>query len=368
MPPIVRLGTAFYAGVIVAALLWALVFGQIDVIFGERSARFMPLSQGVLIGLIIVGLCHLANAFVRPFRRSTKAISRMVGPLSVRQALWLAVLSGFAEELLFRGALWPQLGLMGSAVLFGILHTIPSRALVAYPIFAFLAGIALGALREHTGSIFPAVLCHITVNALNLLWITRGERRRWQRRVATFSPEPSRKRQQAVELPVPQEVGDAYPKTVWRYHLRVELTGTDRQNLPDCLEAEDLALFQAVPREEVYAQLHEGLFVYADEYEDPYVAFPEDIAVFSTYLFQIVTGVEIAERWIDEETIDDVRAWKITSRRGDSVQVPLVVDEVTPKKFEFDPDREDLDVLAAQWDQYPRWFQDGMRFKYPSLR
>ena len=78
--------------------------------------------------------------------------------------------------------------------------------------------------------------------------------------------------------------------------------------------------------------------------------------------------MEIAERWIDEETIDDVRAWKISSRRGESVKVPLVVEEVTPKKFEFDPDREDLEVLAAQWNGYPRWFQDGMRFKYPSLR
>ena len=34
----------------------------------------------------------------------------------------------------------------------------------------------------------------------------------------------------------------------------------------------------------------------------------------------------------------------------------------------YNPDRDDIEVVAARWETYPRWFQDGMRFKYPDLR
>ena len=68
-------------------------------------------------------------------------MAHMLGPVSVLQAVWLALLSGFAEELLFRGALWPHLGLVGGAVLFGVLHTVPVRSLAFYPVYAFLAGL-----------------------------------------------------------------------------------------------------------------------------------------------------------------------------------------------------------------------------------
>ena len=37
-------------------------------------------------------------------------------------------------------------------------------------------------------------------------------------------------------------------------------------------------------------------------------------------------------------------------------------------RYDVDPDREDLEVIAARWAEYPRWFQDGMMFKYPRLR
>jgi hypothetical protein len=85
-------------------------------------------------------------------------------------------------------------------------------------------------------------------------------------------------------------------------------------------------------------------------------------------LFQPVTGLEVAERYSDEETTDDVRAWKIVARRGEWVKVPLLVPPPEEGRFVIDADREDTEVLAAQWQSYPRWFQDAMRFKYPRLR
>ena len=32
-----------------------------------------------------------------------------------------------------------------------------------------------------------------------------------------------------------------------------------------------------------------------------------------------------------------------------------------------DPDRDDVDAIAASWPTYPRWYQDGMRKKHARL-
>jgi len=264
-----RIVSAFYFGVMAAAWFYAYVFGHTGELYGTRAPAPRYLLHGVALGLVIVVLCHAGFRLLRPVRRASTLMARILGPLRLRDALWLALLSGFGEELLFRGALWPHLGLIGSAVIFGVLHTVPLRALAGYPIFAFLAGIVLGLLRQESGSIWPAVVCHFTVNALNLAWLGRIERRRLGRRILHVDPTPSEKGQEARPLPVPQEVDPGFPRTIWRYHLRVEITGTDRRTLPECLEAEDLALFQIVPREVVYRDLRAGLFVFSDEFQEP---------------------------------------------------------------------------------------------------
>lgn len=161
-----------------------------------------------------------------------------------------------------------------------------------------------------------------------------------------------------------------FPRHAWRYHLRLRIEGSDRNNLPDCLEDEQLALFHYMSRKDVYNQIREGELHFAQSLTGPLPAFAEDLAVLSVYLFQIVKGLEVAERWASPDRIDDVRAWKVIARQGQWVKVPLRVRARAqePGIFDVDPDAEDLDVMSAQWETYPRWFQDGMRRKHPTLR
>jgi len=291
---------------------------------------------------------------------------RALSHQSLRDALWLALVSGVAEEMFFRGALWQHLGLVGTSVFFGICHVVPVRALAGYPVFAFFAGLLLGALRERTGSVWPCAVAHGTVNALNLAWIGVLERRRAPPPpppVPEAPPDP----EPAELLPVP-DAPDSFPVTVWRYDLRLELAGTDRETMPQCLEHEQLAIFAYVARPQVYEELSKGLFVFAESFDEPFAAFPSDLATLSAYLFQPVAGLEVAERYTDEETTDDVRAWKVVAQRGEWVKVPLLVPPPEEGRFVVDADREDTEVLRAHWHDYPRWFQDAMRFKYPRLR
>ncbi|MHC4956823.1 MAG: lysostaphin resistance A-like protein [Planctomycetota bacterium] len=363
-----RIATAFYAVVAFLSVVYAFLFGHVDRLLGERAPDGAGLLLGLGTGLAVVAVSNLMLMRVKSVQRAADAMGHFLGPLGMGTSVYLALLSGFAEELCFRGALWPQLGLIGTTILFGVLHAVPSRDLALYPLFAAFGGLLFGLLRERTGSVWPPVIAHFTVNAINLAVLGARERRRI--RELPPAPEPPREPEEPPAVRMPAGIGQvaSFPITIWRYDLRVELRGTDRESLQECLEHEELALFQRVPREEVYRQFGEGQFVFCDAFAEPFMAFAADIATISNYLFQPVFGIEVAERYAEPEVTDDVRAWKVVAQRGEWVKVPLVVEPAGGGKFHVDADRDDEEVLAAHWTEYPRWFQDGMRFKYPRLR
>jgi len=362
---LVKAAVVFYLFLAFFAVVYAWLFGRLDRILGERATGAGALLLAGGCGLAVVAACHLAERLFPAMRRAGSAFAQLVGAVTIPQALLLALISGFGEELLFRGALWPHLGLWGTSILFGVVHILPIRALRFYPVFAAAAGLGFGWLRLTSGSVVPPMLAHFLINALNLAWLGA----RMQREEAAAAVPPARLVPDPAPLPpIPEADPESFPRTVWRYHLRLELTGTDRETLPQCLQSEELGLFRSMRREEVERQLHEGELVWSAVFPEPQVGFAHDLAALSVYLFEVVIGVEVAERYVAEDTTDDVRAWKVVARRGEFVKVPLTVDERGDGTFLVDPDREDIDVLAAQWTRYPRWFQDGMRFKYPRLR
>ena len=159
-----------------------------------------------------------------------------------------------------------------------------------------------------------------------------------------------------------------FPVTAWRYHLDLAIEGLDRQNLVDALEGEDLGMFEDLPREDAYESIRGGRLRYDAARGDPMPGFPKDLAVLSLFLFQIVKGLEVAERYAAENVTDDVRAWKVVARRGEWVRIPLEVRRDDGGRFVVDDDADDLEVMRARWASYPPWFQDGMRRKHPSLR
>jgi membrane protease YdiL (CAAX protease family) len=171
----VRLAAGFYGVVLLFAVGYATFSGTISTLFGERAPGGGTLLAAVVVGFGIVGLSRLGAVALPTVDRAADALHGLLGPISWRTAIVLALLSGVAEELLFRGALWPHLGLWGTTFLFGLVHVMPSRALLFYPLFALVAGLLLGFLRQGGGNVLPAMLAHAIVNAWNLAWI--GARR-----------------------------------------------------------------------------------------------------------------------------------------------------------------------------------------------
>lgn len=161
---------------------------------------------------------------------------------------------------------------------------------------------------------------------------------------------------------------DEFPITAWRYHLDLAVEGTDRRNLVDALEGEELGLFADLPRSQAYAAIRDGRLRYEGTRTEPATTFARDLSILSLFLFEVIRGIEVAERYCADGVTDDVRAWKVLARRGEWVKVPLVVERDDEARFIVDPATEDLEVVRARWATYPLWFQDGMRRKHPALR
>jgi membrane protease YdiL (CAAX protease family) len=94
--------------------------------------------------------------------------------------LWLfAIVTAIAEELLFRGALQPLLGIWITAFVFALLHVgtyrlRPDLATARMYAFLFTAGLMLGAIADRAG-LLAAMYAHAAWNAIVLLRL-----RRWQ--------------------------------------------------------------------------------------------------------------------------------------------------------------------------------------------
>jgi len=159
--------------VTVFAIGYALFSGGVGTLFGEGLPSPGNVLASILVAAGVVGLCHLGDRLFPQVRRAGDALIGLLGPVSVSGALLLSALAGFAEELLFRGALWPALGLWGTSLLFGLVHTLPRRSLVLYPLFAAVVGLLLGLLRSGSGSVLPAMIAHAGIDAANLLWLSR---------------------------------------------------------------------------------------------------------------------------------------------------------------------------------------------------
>jgi len=168
---------ALYAGLSLLALLIASGRGNVDLyrLNEQTSASQLALGPliGLMIGLAVVGLSRLATHYFQWAQRLHTEFRSILGELTGNEILILAVASSVGEELLFRGALMPWVGIWAQAILFGALHFGPSRRFLPWTITALIVGVGFGFLAQWTGSLGAPIAAHFVINALNLRFIVR---------------------------------------------------------------------------------------------------------------------------------------------------------------------------------------------------
>jgi membrane protease YdiL (CAAX protease family) len=117
---------------------------------------------------VLVGVWALIRRFVPTARRLEADLARMLGPLATAEVVALALLSGLAEEIFFRGAVQGALGWPLATLLFTLLHTGPGRSYRIWTLFAAIAGLLLAGLVVWRHTLLPAIVAHALVNGVNL--------------------------------------------------------------------------------------------------------------------------------------------------------------------------------------------------------
>jgi hypothetical protein len=140
--------------------------------------RFNPFE--IFLGFGIAGGIIIASGILyrvwEDYRRSADFYLQLIlQPLVWTDMIWLGLLPGLSEELLFRGVMLPALGfnlvaVVISSLLFGVLHLSGSQQW-AYVIWATVVGFVFGLSALYTGNLLVPIVAHITTNCVSgFLW------------------------------------------------------------------------------------------------------------------------------------------------------------------------------------------------------
>ncbi|MCC5634495.1 CPBP family intramembrane metalloprotease [Nostoc sp. CHAB 5844] len=157
---------------VTAILLWTVAkvwlrFGNVFLFKWEWNE--IDFLWGLGVGVIITSLSGLAYRLWPLYRQSADYYLELVlRPLAWPDLIWLGLLPGLSEELLFRGVMLPALGLDHVAVIvsslcFGVLHLSGSQQW-PYVIWATVIGLILGYSALWSGNLLVPIVAHIMTN------------------------------------------------------------------------------------------------------------------------------------------------------------------------------------------------------------
>jgi hypothetical protein len=153
-------------------------------------AGLLPLTLSQQDGLLGIGLglgITLASAGIYQIwpdyrKNADNYLTMVLQPLHWPDLLWLGLLPGLSEELLFRGVMLPaiglnQLGILVSGTSFGVLH-MSSLQQWPYMVWATVVGLALAYSAVVTGNLLVPVVAHVVVNLVSsMVWKLRHQQR-----------------------------------------------------------------------------------------------------------------------------------------------------------------------------------------------
>lgn len=148
--------------------------GRIGVdLFIDLESWWVDLGVGLFAGSVLILVWILARQNLPAARRLETELAEMLGHLTTSEVVGLALLSGFAEELFFRGAVQGTWGWFPATVLFALLHAGPGSTFRVWTAFAGIAGLTLAALMIWRGNLLGPVVTHALVNGINLDRLSR---------------------------------------------------------------------------------------------------------------------------------------------------------------------------------------------------
>jgi uncharacterized protein len=158
-----------YAFLLLVATAWS-HFGGIPLL-PKLQFSYQPVLIGAGVGMLtgfggyLLYLATRKQGFGRLRELVEDYLAPMVAELKPSDIVIVAVLSGFVEEVFFRGVAQHVIGVPLAALAFGLLHD-PTLRHPAYSIITFFAGLVFGYLMVWTGSLWAPIVAHIIHNLI----------------------------------------------------------------------------------------------------------------------------------------------------------------------------------------------------------
>ncbi len=166
---IYRLAWTFYLLLAIAGVVWVgSIHGSIPLALFIDTGWWLDLILGLAAGLSLVVLWDTGRRYVPAMSELERILAVQIGRIDPGEALALALISGFSEELFFRGAMQSSWGWGWSTVIFTLMHSGTDRVFRWWTLFAFVAALVFGGLTFYRGTIMAAVVAHAVVNTINL--------------------------------------------------------------------------------------------------------------------------------------------------------------------------------------------------------
>ncbi|WP_041933241.1 CPBP family intramembrane glutamic endopeptidase [Gloeothece verrucosa] len=158
---------------LVVAKVWQYL-GSIAIV--DIQFNLLAVLSGLAMAAGIITASSIIYRLWPAYRRSADAyLELVIRPLVWPDLIWLGLLPGLSEELLFRGVMLPALGnnllaVILSSCLFGILH-LSGIQQWPYVVWATIVGFALGYATLITGNLLVPIVAHIITNLVaSFLW------------------------------------------------------------------------------------------------------------------------------------------------------------------------------------------------------
>ena len=172
---LIAMGVTAFVLLLVARIWMSL--GNVSILPIQGS--WINLGWGIALGLGITLASAVVYQVWPSYRLAANQYLKIVlKPLIWADLIWLGLLPGLSEELLFRGVMLAALGLNITAVIisslcFGVLH-LGGRQQWPYVIWASSVGAVLGLTALYTQSLLIPVIAHIVTNLMaGIIWKLR---------------------------------------------------------------------------------------------------------------------------------------------------------------------------------------------------
>jgi hypothetical protein len=158
---------------LVIAKLW-LHLGSVTLLSLKATPEALLIGLGIAVAITVAS--SLVYRLWPAYRQSADFYLQLVlKPLVLPDLIWLGLLPGMSEELLFRGVMLPAVGLnptglVATSLLFGVLH-LSGPQQWPYVVWASAVGFLLGYSALATGNLLVPIVAHVVTNLLSsYLW------------------------------------------------------------------------------------------------------------------------------------------------------------------------------------------------------